>query len=51
MGSCAYAEQLLFSSAVKQLYDYVFSENGLVAFKDGQLHNKSVSWLTAGFRW
>lgn len=26
---------------VKQLYDYVFSENGLVAFKDGQLHNKS----------
>ena len=30
------------SPTVTQMYDYVFSENGLVAFKDGKLFSKMV---------
>ena len=33
------------SPTVTEMYDYVFSENGLVAFKDGKLLNKMVHRL------
>lgn len=37
------------SPTVTQMYDYVFSENGLVAFKDGKLFSKMVRiTLTCG---
>ena len=38
---CIYC--LCLSPPVTKMYDYVFSENGLVAFKDGKLFSQKVS--------